>query len=60
MAESNTSSLYTYEGKDKSGKRIKGEMSGQSDSIVKVKLRQQGIQIIKVKKKARNTLFNAL
>ena len=56
MAKSNASSIYTYEGKDKSGKSVKGEMSGQSDSIVKVKLRQQAIQTRKVRKKAKPLL----
>ena len=42
--------LYIYEGKDKKGKIIKGEMRAASDSVVKVALRSKGIQIVKIKK----------
>jgi len=43
--------MYTWEGTDRSGKRVKGEMTGQSDALVKAMLRRQGVNPIKVKKK---------
>jgi type IV pilus assembly protein PilC len=43
--------MFVWEGTDKSGKRLKGEMSGKSDALVKAVLRRQGINPIKVKKK---------
>ncbi len=51
-------SLFIWEGLDKFGKRVKGEMSGVSDAVVKASLRRQGIGQIKVKKKPR-PLFGA-
>lgn len=42
--------IFLYEGKDKKGKLIKGEMKAPSDSVVKVALRSKNIQIIKIKK----------
>jgi len=43
--------MYVYEGKDKTGKVVKSEMSGQSEALVKAMLRRQGINPTKVKKK---------
>ena len=48
--------MYVYEGKDKSGKVIKSEMSGQSEALVKAMLRRQGINPTKVKKKPKPLL----
>jgi len=45
------SDMYVWEGIDKNGKRVKGEMSGQTDSLVKANLRRQGVNPLKVKKK---------
>ena len=42
--------LYTWEGKDKSGKLVKGEMRASGINIVNATLRRQGIQMPKVKK----------
>jgi len=50
--------MFAWEGTDKSGKRVKGEMSGQSDALVKAVLRRQGINPTKVKKKGK-ALFGA-
>ena len=47
------SSMYAWEGIDKNGKRVKGEMSGQSDALIKTTLRRQGVNPLKVKKKAK-------
>ncbi|WP_022948276.1 type II secretion system F family protein [Methylohalobius crimeensis] len=48
--------LFTWEGIDKSGKRVKGEQSGRTEVLVKAQLRQQGIKPIKVKKKPKSLL----
>ncbi len=43
--------MFVWEGRDRQGKTVKGEMSGQSDALVKAVLRRQGINPIKVRKK---------
>jgi len=43
--------FFLWEGKDKTGKLVKGELSGQTDALVKAQLRRQGINPLKVKKK---------
>lgn len=48
--------MYVYEGKDKTGKVVKSEMSGQSEALVKAMLRRQGINPTKVKKKSKPLL----
>lgn len=45
-------SVYAWEGKDKSGKTVKGELRAGGEAIVNVTLRRQGIMVTKVKKKA--------
>ncbi len=50
--------MYVWEGIDKNGKRVKGEMSGQSDALIKANLRRQGVNPLKVKKKPKS-LFSA-
>ena len=44
--------IYAWEGKDKSGKTIKGEMRAGGEAIVSATLRRQGILVGKVKKKS--------
>lgn len=51
MAEAAKSAMFVWEGVDKQGKRIKGEMSGTSDALVKAVLRRQGVNPLKVRKK---------
>jgi type IV pilus assembly protein PilC len=51
MAEAVKADMYVYEGTDKAGKKVTGEMSGQSDALVKAVLRRKGINPLKVKKK---------
>ncbi len=51
MAEAAKANMFVWEGTDKSGKRVKGEMSGQSEALVKAVLRRQGVKPLKVKKK---------
>jgi type IV pilus assembly protein PilC len=43
---------YLWEGKDKKGKVVKGEMRANGDSFVKATLRRQGINVTKVKKQS--------
>jgi type IV pilus assembly protein PilC len=43
--------IYAWEGKDKSGKTVKGEIRAGGEAIVNVTLRRQGIMVTKVKKK---------
>lgn len=43
--------MFVWEGLDKQGKRVKGEMSGTSDALVKAQLRRQGVNPLKVRKK---------
>ncbi len=47
------SSMFTWEGVDRHGKRVKGEMSGQNDALIKAQLRRQGVNPLKVKKKSK-------
>ncbi len=42
--------LYTWEGKDKTGKVVRGEIRAAGDAVVQAMLRRQGIQVSKVKK----------
>lgn len=51
-------SIFSWEGTDKKGAKIKGESSGQSPALVKAQLRKQGINPTKVRKKSAS-LFSA-
>ena len=42
--------FYLWEGKDKSGKIIRGEMRAAAESVVQATLRRQGVMVSKVKK----------
>lgn len=44
---------FVWEGKDKRGQKVKGEVGGQNISLVKASLRRQGINPTKVRKKAK-------
>ncbi len=46
---------YAWEGRDKQGKLVKGDMRATGESVVKTTLRRQGIQIVKVKRVRSNT-----
>ena len=46
-------SLYAWEGIDRKGTKVSGELSGPSLPLFKAQLRKQGINPIKVRKKAR-------
>lgn len=43
--------IFSWEGKDKSGKNIQGEMRANGEAVVNATLRRQGILVTKVKKK---------
>jgi type IV pilus assembly protein PilC len=45
-------SVYAWEGKDKGGKTVRGELRAGGEAIVNVTLRRQGIMVTKVKKKS--------
>lgn len=45
--------LFAWEGTDKSGKRVRGELRASGENVVSATLRRQGILVTKVKKKAR-------
>lgn len=49
-------STFSWEGTDKKGAKIKGEMGGQTPALVKAQLRKQGINPIKVRKKTTSIL----
>ena len=53
MATKDTKQItYSWEGTDKKGKRIKGEMTASGVAFVNSSLRRQGINVIKVKKQS--------
>jgi len=51
-------SVFTWEGIDRKGSKVKGELSGTSPALVKAQLRKQGINPQKVRKKS-VSLFGA-
>ncbi len=50
-------SVFTWEGTDRRGNKVKGETQSTNPSLVKAELRKQGINPIKVRKKS--TLFSS-
>ena len=50
--------MFVWEGVNRHGKRVKGEMSGKNDALVKATLRRQGVNPLKVKKKSK-ALFSS-
>ncbi|KFB21758.1 type II secretion system protein F [Pseudomonas aeruginosa PGPR2] len=50
--------VFVWEGTDKKGAKVKGELAGQNTMLVKAQLRKQGINPLKVSKKG-ITLFGA-
>ena len=49
-------STFAWEGTDKKGSKVKGEISGQNPALVKAQLRKQGINPTKVRKKSASLL----
>ena len=60
MAAAATKQTFTWEGKDKSGKIVKGEMSSKSADLVKAQLRRQGITPVAGKIKKQKPLKGCL
>ncbi|WP_339523044.1 type II secretion system F family protein [Pseudomonas sp. EA_35y_Pfl2_R111] len=60
MATTNTlkNSTFVWEGTNKQGAKVKGELSGANPALVKAQLRKQGVNPTKVRKKAAS-LFSA-
>lgn len=48
----NKDPIWTWEGKDKSGKSVRGEMRAPSESVVNASLRKQGTMVTKIKKQS--------
>jgi type IV pilus assembly protein PilC len=44
--------IFTWEGKDKAGKVVRGELRADTESIVRATMRKQGVLVTKVKKKS--------
>lgn len=51
-AKDNKEVSYSWEGSDKKGKRIKGEMKASGEAFVKATLRRQGINVLKISKQS--------
>jgi type IV pilus assembly protein PilC len=51
-------SIFAWEGTNKQGAKLKGEMNGQNPALVKAQLRKQGVNPTKVRKKSAS-LFSA-
>ena len=51
-------SVFKWEGTDRKGSKVKGELNGQNPALIKAQLRKQGINPIKVRKKS-VSLFSA-
>ena len=49
-------STFKWEGTDKRGTRVKGELRGFNQNLVKAELRRQGIIPLRVRKKAKPLL----
>jgi len=49
-------SNFYWEGKDRSGRLLKGEMRASGDAVVQATLRRQGIQVVRVRKQSRRSL----
>ena len=45
--------IFVWEGRDKKGQKVKGELGGKSPTLVKASLRRQGINPTKVRKKSK-------
>lgn len=47
-----TESMFAWEGKDKAGKAVRGELRAHGEAVVSATLRRQGILVTKIKKKS--------
>jgi type IV pilus assembly protein PilC len=55
-AKKQTKSTFLFEGTDRKGSKVKGEMTGASVALVRAELRKQGINAKKVRKKTQITI----
>jgi len=53
-AKALATSVFLWEGTDKKGGKMKGELIGQSPALIKAQLRKQGINPLKVRKKPKS------
>ncbi|MGZ5780806.1 MAG: type II secretion system F family protein, partial [Burkholderiaceae bacterium] len=44
--------IFAWEGKDKMGKKVQGELRANGEAVVSATLRRQGILVTKIKKKS--------
>ncbi len=44
--------IYSWEGSDKKGRKIKGDIRAASDSVARVQLRRQGVNVTKLKRQS--------
>ncbi|KTB65632.1 type II secretion system F family protein [Pseudomonas syringae] len=51
-------SIYTWEGLDKKGGKLSGELSGHNPALIKAQLRKQGVNPTKVRKKSTSIFGN--
>ena len=51
LAKSSKEAIFEWEGKDKNGKLVRGEMRAGGEAMVSASLRRQGILVQKVKKR---------
>ncbi len=56
MAKAAIQATFVWEGKDRKGKKVKGETPGSNIALVKANLRRQGINPTKVRKKSKPLL----
>ncbi|WP_394751912.1 type II secretion system F family protein [Crenothrix sp.] len=58
MAEQIEQLDFIWQGKDKTGKRTKGEIAAKTEALARTELRRQGIKVISIKTKSKS-LFSA-
>jgi type IV pilus assembly protein PilC len=58
VQKKDSAAVYSWEGTDKQGKKLKGETRAGSVAMVRAELRRQGVNPLKVKKKATSILAN--
>ena len=51
LAKNTKETIFEWEGKDKNGKLLRGEMRAGGEAVVNATLRRQGIMVTKVKKR---------
>ncbi|MBM2885138.1 type II secretion system F family protein [Chromobacterium phragmitis] len=49
--KTNPGYIWEWEGKDKSGRAIRGELRAESENVAKMQLRRQGISVVKIRKR---------